>query len=242
MPYRTLTTEQVADYLHVSPADVANLVHHREIPFERQGGRVVFRKRELDEWASRRILGLAGKRLESYHEGSSRGVTRKLDAAAAIVTDLLPAAFIEPDLRAKTRAAVIRDIAALAGRTGLVADAAELAASLREREELFSTAMPGGFALLHPREHDPYMFERSFAMLARTPQPVPFGAADGGETRIFFLVCCQEDRLHLHLLARLSMMCAQTELLAYLRAATTTDEMAAALADAEAEILRTLKP
>jgi mannitol/fructose-specific phosphotransferase system IIA component (Ntr-type) len=69
---------------------------------------------------------------------------------------------------------------------------------------------------------------------------VPFGAADGGETRLFFLVCCQEDRLHLHLLARLSLMCARTELLAYLRAATTADEMAAALAEAEDEILKTL--
>ncbi len=241
MPYRVLTTEQLADYLHVAAADIETLVLRREIPFERQGSRILFRRQEIDEWASRRLLGLSGKRLETYHQDSSAGVRKQLDTAAAIVTELLPAGFIEPALNAKTRASVIRDTAALAERTGLVTDAAELAAGLRDRENLCSTAMPGGFALLHPRQHDPYMFERSFVMLVRTPQPLPFGAPDGGETRLFFLVCCQEDRLHLHVLARLSMMCAQTELLAYLRAATTRDEMAEAVAEAEQKVLQTLK-
>jgi excisionase family DNA binding protein len=241
MPYRVLTAEQVADYLHVKVEDVEALVHQREIPFERQGRRVVFRRQEVDAWASRRILGLSGKKLEHYHQGSTRRVGANLEAAAAVIGELLPVRFIQPALPAKTRAAVIRDVAALAGETGLVTAAGELADSLREREDLFSTAMPGGFALLHPRQHDPYMFERSFVMLARTPRPVPFGAPDGGETRLFFLICCQEDRLHLHVLARLSMMCAQTELLDYLRAASTAAEMGEALADAEALVLRTVR-
>ena len=241
MPYRVMTIEQVAEYLHVTAASIEELVHHREIPFERQGNRVVFRNVEIDVWASQRILGFSGKRLQNYHRNSSEGM-RKSAAADIRLTELLPAQFIHPDLHAKTRAAVIRDLAALAGKTGLVTDAAELAVSLREREDLFSTAMPGGFALVHPRQHDPYMFERSFIMLVRTPRPLPFGAPDGGETGIFFLICCQDDRLHLHVLARLSMMCAQTELLTYLRAASTATEMAEALADAEMEVVKALNP
>ena len=241
MPYRVMTIGQVAEYLHVTAASIEELVHHREIPFERQGNRVLFRKLEVDGWASQRILGFSGKRLQNYHQNSSAGMQKNSPAAASL-TDLLPVKFIQPELCAKTRAAVIRDLAALAGHTGLVTDAAGLAVGLREREDLFSTAMPGGFALVHPRQHDQYMFERSFVMLARTPRPVPFGAQDGGETGIFFLICCQDDRLHLHVLARLSMMCAQTELLAYLRAASTAAEMAEAIADAEAEVVKALKP
>ncbi len=82
MPHRVLTIEQVAGFLHVAVADVEALVHHREIPFERQGRRIVFRKAEIDEWASRRILGLAGKKLENYHQDSSRGMTRQFDTAS----------------------------------------------------------------------------------------------------------------------------------------------------------------
>ena len=239
MPYRVMTVEQVAEYLHVATANIEELVHHREIPYERQGSRVLFRKVEVDAWASQRILGFSGKRLQNYHRNSSAGM-KKNAATDAKLTDLLPRQFIQPNLPAKTRAAVIRDLAVLAGQTGLVTDATALAVSLREREDLFSTALPGGFALVHPRQHAPYMFERSFVMLARTPRPVPFGAQDGGETGIFFLICCQDDRLHLHVLARLSMICAQTELLAYLRAASTASEMAEAIAETEDAVVQAL--
>ena len=130
---------------------------------------------------------------------------------------------------------------ALAERTGLLTTtAAELLAALQEREALCPTALPGGLALLHPRNHDPYMFSDSFLVFGRTTHPMPFGALDGMGTDLFFLVCCQDDRIHLHVLARLFMMCSQTPLLPNLRSATDRDDMLAAILAAEAEVIRQL--
>ncbi len=130
---------------------------------------------------------------------------------------------------------------AQAERTGLLtATAAELLAALKEREALCPTALPGGLALLHPRNHDPFMFSDSFLVLGRTARPIPFGALDGMGTDLFFLACCQDDRIHLHVLARLCMMCSQTGLLSSLRSAADHDEMLAVLLVAEDEIIRQL--
>jgi mannitol/fructose-specific phosphotransferase system IIA component (Ntr-type) len=128
----------------------------------------------------------------------------------------------------------------LAERTDLVSDPTDLLRMIEERERLCSTALPEGYALIHPRHHDPYMFAESFAVFGRAVQGIHFGAPDGTPTDLFFIVCCQDDRLHLHTLARLCTMCMQTGLLFALRQAETADQMLLALCQAEEEIIRRL--
>src|SRR5512140_3217878 len=84
MPYRTFDLTEAARYLHLKREDVERLVKNHDIPFERQGGRPVFRKVRIDEWASQRILGLEGRRLADYHQQSSQGVRHQLDSEALI--------------------------------------------------------------------------------------------------------------------------------------------------------------
>jgi PTS system nitrogen regulatory IIA component len=163
-------------------------------------------------------------------------VQHRTEREAAIVSDLVREEFIDAHLASRTKSALIRDMAALAGKTGLVVDPADLLASLIERENLCSTALGGGFALLHPRHHEPYMFADSFVVLAKVGHALPFGAPDGGQTDLFFLACCQDDRIHLHVLARLCLLCTRTELLERLRQADDAATMMAELRTAEAQV------
>jgi mannitol/fructose-specific phosphotransferase system IIA component len=112
-----------------------------------------------------------------------------------------------------------------------------LLAGVEERENLCSTALSGGVALLHPPQHDPHMFEDTFVVMGRTPNAIPFGGPDGQTTRIFFLVCSQEDRIHLHLLARLGMICYLTDALLQLNEAEDSRSMYKILLDCEAEVI-----
>ena len=106
----------------------------------------------------------------------------------------------------------------LAGSTGLVADPQDLLRSIDERERLCSTALAGGIALLHPRNHEPYMFDDSFVVLGdERSSRFHFGSPDGAMTDLFFLICCQDDRIHLHALTRLCMMCHYSSVLLELR-------------------------
>ena len=239
MPHRVFNIKEVAAYLHLSTTYVQELVRTREIPHEKQGDRLTFRKKEIEGWASRRILQLPEKRLTAYHSGSSAR-TSETHPHGRLIPHMLAATRINPELTSKTRTSVIRDMAALADTTGLVSDLKELIESLEEREKLCSTAMPNRFALLHPRHHDPYMFSESFIVLGRSIQAVHFGALDGLATNLFFLVCCQDDRIHLHTLARLCAMCQQTPLLDTLLRADTASDMFEALLRAEQDIVARL--
>ncbi len=236
MPFQLLDLEEVANYLHLTPADIEQRVKHREIPFERRGDRVVFRKRDIDAWASQRILGLPGQRLVDYHEQSTRH-TRKILPQETILPEMLQSGAIASAMTSKTKASVLRDLVALADKTGNLGDPKTLLASLEAREELCSTAVPGGFALPHPRSHDPYLFETSFLVVGRPVQEIHFGAPDGEPTHLFFLICCQNDQLHLHTLARLCLIAQKTRLLDQLRAAPDAEAMRNSLIVAEQEIL-----
>ena len=239
MPHRTFNLDEAAAYLHLDRTELERLVSRDEIPFEKQGDRVVFRKARLDAWGSQRILGLSGSKLESYHRKSSVA-SRSLTAQGALIPALLTVERIDAALPSRTKPSVLRATVALADRTGLVSDPAELLAALEQREELCSTALPGGFALLHPRQHEPYMFIDSFAVLGRTVQGIHAGADDGEPTDLFFLVCCQEDRIHLHVLARLCTMAQSTRVLQGLREAGDAAAMLAVLVAAEEEVVKHL--
>ncbi len=236
MPFRLLDLDGVANYLHLTPADIERRVKNREIPFEKRGDRIVFRMRDIDAWASQRILGLSGQRLADYHEETTR-FTRKILPHATMLPEMLQSGTIAPAMTSKTRASVLRDLVALAEKTGNLGDPKNLLASLEAREELCSTAVPGGFALPHPRSHEPYLFETSFIVVGRPVQEIHFGAPDGQPTRLFFLVCCQNDRLHLHTLARLCLLALKTGLLDQLREAPDAETMRSSIIAAEQEVL-----
>ena len=237
MPHRTFDIEEVARYLHLSRADIERLVKNRDVPFERHGKRLVFQKIEIDAWASQRILGLQGSRLADYHDKSSQA-TRDYLPHEAIFPEMLQPEFIQPAMPAKTKASVMREMAALAGKTRRVCDPAGLLSSLEAREALCSTGLPGGMALLHCRSPESYLFDSPFIVLGRTVQEIPFGAPDGQPTRLFFLVCCPDDRLHLHTLARLCLVAQKTDLLLQLGEARDSPAIYCAIIAAEEEVLK----
>ncbi len=232
-------TDEVAQYMHKPRSDIGRLVRNREIPFETRGDHVVFRQRDIDGWASQRILGLNASRLAEYHRKSSAR-TRQALPHEALLPGLIRADTIVPAMTAKTKASILRDLAAVADRTGLVCDRAELVASLLAREELCATAGPGGVAFPHPQQ--PYLPQASFLVFGRTIQPIHFGAPDAQPTDLFFRLCCLEGKRHQHALARLCLMAKMTDLLARLRIAPDVAALHESLLTAEHTVMGNLNP
>jgi len=239
MPYTEFSLEAVAEYLHVAKADVEQLVRRDEIPHEHLGDRIVFRKKEVDAWASQRILQFSKSGLSDYHKKTSAKY-HDLSATHAIIPELIRAEFIAPNLASKTKSSLLRAMTEVADATGLLIYKDDLLDSLLEREQMCSTALAGGIALLHPRNHDPYMFEDSFVCIGRTVHPIPFGSPDGRTTDLFILACCQDDRIHLHVLARLCMVFYHTSVLLELREAESAEPMLEALVRAEVDVTKRL--
>ena len=240
MSYQILSLEAVAEYLHLTREDIVQRAKRNEIPHEKRGRRIVFSKEAIDLWASQRLLRLPDQRLTEYHKKSTRG-TREILPRETLLPEMIRADFIAPAMPAKTKSSVLHGLVALAERTGRLVNPQDLVASLEAREALCSTGMPGGFALPHPRVPDPYLFESSFIVLGRTLQDIYFGAPDGQPTHLFFLICCQDDRLHLHTLARICLIAQKTAILDQLRQAPEAALMHACLLAAEEEALANTK-
>jgi PTS system nitrogen regulatory IIA component len=236
VPFRVFSLAEAAEHLHLPEETVAELAKNGEIPCERQGGRLVFRHNAIDEWASKRVLGFSEEKLSDFHRRSTAKY-HDLSSEAAIVPALLKPEWIAPALTCRTKSSVLREMVALADRTGLLCYRDELLDSLVDREKLCSTALSGGLALLHPRNHEPYMFEDSFVVLGKSIGQVPFGSPDGTTSDVFFLICCQDDRIHLHVLARLCMMCHQTSLLLELRGTNNPDDLHRLLVSSEEQVI-----
>lgn len=239
MPHRIMNIKEIATYLHLAVADVELLVKQKEIPFQKQGDRLTFRSADIDAWASQRILKFSAPNLANYHSKTSAKV-KEFAQEVALMPQLVTRTRLNNALPAKTRSSTIRTMVAMAVATDLVSDGPELLTLIEERERLCSTALPGGWAVLHPRHHDPYMFAESFLVVGRTVQPIHFGAQDGLPTDVFFLLCCQDDRLHLHTIARLCTLCMETALLGTLRRAQSEQDMMDAILESEQEIIHRL--
>lgn len=237
MPHRYFELEEAASYLHIRPEDLERLLKNSEVPHEKRGHKVLFRRVELDSWASQRILGLPESRLNEYHRRAS------VDSdSGSIFAERITLNHIDPALPAKTKSSVLREMVKLANRTGKVTNPEDLLAGLEAREELCSTGLPGGVALLHTRNHDPYLFSEPLVVLGRTVQNIPFGAPDGQGTRLFFLLGCVEDRMHLRTMARLCVMAQRPGFLLDLVDAPDAESMLKILLDTEAEVLKNLVP
>jgi PTS system nitrogen regulatory IIA component len=239
MSHLVFTLEELSEYLHLEVDDIRLLVKRNEIPFERIGMGLRFRRQEIDRWASQRLLGMEPDAVHQFHRQSS-AKQHDLSSRHALLPELMFPNFIEPELQGKTRAKIIRNMVDLADSTGMVWDRDGLLSGVEERENLCSTALSGGVALLHPPQHEPYMFEDTFVVYGRTPAPVLFGGPDGRLTQHFFLLCTQDDKIHLHLLARLSMICHRTDVLFALTEASGKGHMLDLLIAAEEEIIQTV--
>jgi PTS system nitrogen regulatory IIA component len=218
MPYRNMTLAELARHIGMDAREARRLADRGVLPGHLIGGEWRFNRTQMLEWFQREMHTLDERHLRNLERAMSGG------PAAPGFSTLLPPEAVDMSLRARSKASVLRELVALAERSGLVYDRGAIVAALEEREELCSTGLAGGFAFPHPRRPLPYALSESLLCLARVPGGVPFGAPDGRLTDLFVLVCAQEEREHLKTLARLSLMFHRADLAARLRDAESNDE------------------
>ncbi|GAA5121085.1 PTS sugar transporter subunit IIA [Luteolibacter yonseiensis] len=229
---------QLSSYLGWSPRFIEGLVRGEHLPGLEVQGQCVFRRDDVVDWLEQKIQTLDTARvteLEAKMESSLLADGTFRTTRTDRLTSRLPLKGIALDVPAANKTEVLHAIATTAEATGLLFDREHLLTSLVDRESLCSTAMPGGVALCHPRRPIPSIIERQFLCLVRTSAPVDFGAEDQEGTSLFFLLATPDDRSHLHGLARLARIL-QGGTLDALKAAATSEDILAALAEAESRI------
>jgi nitrogen PTS system EIIA component len=229
--------DRLAAYLHMMPAALVKLAERGKLPGRRVGGEWRFSAPEIHHWLEDRI-GLSDDDALVQVEGAlDRAAGTAADDEISIAELLKPEA-IEIPLDARTRSSVIVKMTELAARTHLLWEPEKVAEAVRAREEMHSTALDNGVALLHPRRPMPAVLAEAVLALGITPGGIPFGTG-GSLTDIFFLICSTSDHEHLRILARLSRVINDQDFLAAMRIANDAKTLHRLVRDREDVIRNT---
>lgn len=210
--------ESLAKYLHLTPERVRKMAEREQLPGQRVAGEWRFPKTEIFHWFEQRI-GLADepevKRFEEVLQAQHTAVT----GDALSINRLMPSDLIWLDCPCRSKPSLIREFCQRVAELGYVWDAEKMAMAIQAREQLHSTALENGVALLHPRRPQADNLNEPFLALARTPSGIPFDGPRGILTDLFFLIASDSEAFHLQLLARVTRILSQPEVIDRLRAA-----------------------
>lgn len=199
-----MTVRQLASYLSVNERTVLKLITEGQLPGVKVGNQWRFRKAMIDTWLDDQMLGVT-PRYVKLDEPSSAG-RRMLE-----LTSCFQPEHIVTELVAKTKTAVVEELAAKAWHLGLVRDKTWFVGALIERENIMPSAPGNGIAFLHTARRNPDQIVRPFMVLGRSLGGVDFDALDGNLTHLFFVLGLKYDELHLPWLHKLSSMLARPE-------------------------------
>ncbi len=233
MTHSNLNMAQLCRYLHLPESRGKKLVDKGTNPGRRVNGEWVFARDEVNRWLEQRIGESDDAELADVETALQRN--ESFDGPVQI-SKLIPEGGIALPLHARTRDSAIRSMVALGMETGLLWDPDALTQAVKQREELHSTALDNGVALLHPRRPMSNIMEDAFIVLGILPSGIPFGGGFDNKTDIFFLICSQDDRGHLRTLARLSRILTWPNFLDRLREAGDAAEIRTLIAEVETEI------
>ncbi len=189
-------------YLHQDPVKVRRMAERGKIPGRRVGGQWRFSRGEIHHWLEQILLGsdqAEATRIETVLDRH----TLAEDVSEYTLEVLVPIEAMAVPLAARTKNSVINAMSDVAADTGWLWDPDGMSVAVKEREELYPTAMDGGLALMHPRRPLASMLGRPFVAFGRTSRGIPYGAPGGGLTDLFFLIMSTDDAGHLRTLARL---------------------------------------
>jgi PTS system nitrogen regulatory IIA component len=224
--------EQLARYLQRDAREVARWASRGYLPGHKVSGVWRFARAEINHWIENQMHAYTEQELAALEQGGQRNPEQE-----PLVSALLAPECMAIPLNASTRASALKELVKLAEKSWQVYDPDAILEAIRQREEMGSTALESGVALVHPRRPLPAALGESVLAYGRTRSGIPFGEPRGTLTDIFFLVCCRDDRTHLRVLARLSRLFLRPGFIDELRAAETVEETWELLEAAERDLV-----
>lgn len=214
-----LKIKDVAELLNVSEKTIRRWLGEGKIPAYRLHHQYRFSRVEIENWMVRRRLkseenaSFTPKQSQLPKEKENPAVRRGIYQFNLYRAIHYGGVFT--DVKGKTKEELIRNtMDVVAERLGLDADlVSEL---LLDREKLMPTALSNGVAVPHTRD---FLLNFPFDMivLVYPEEPIEYGALDGQPVHSLFFLFSMSDKTHLHLLAKLAYLSADSQALEMLK-------------------------
>lgn len=198
-----LTLKELANYLRVNERTIQRMLKTGQIQGVKIGGQWRFNGSQIDRifFPDKQSNPDPVPLSELIHSHLAIPLSRMLREDRIIL-----------DIRADSVATAVDALTEPFARKTLLLDTQDLRHRLLQREELLSTGIGNGIAIPHPRDPIPTLREPSVIVIGRSVPGVPYNALDGKPVHLFFLLCCQNIELHLHMMGRLAQLLREKEL------------------------------
>jgi excisionase family DNA binding protein len=211
MAKKFLTRTEAAKKLKVSEKVIQEMINTKVFETKQVGKNVKIDEDSLNEW------------LENLNEDDE-----KLLALRRVIChfeEYMRPENIFLDFSAENKYDAIRILSEKAKDLKLVRDARWLYEVVVAREELISTAIGNGVALLHPRHLHPSKIKAPSILFGRSSEPVDFDAPDNKPVNIFFMLLLHNDKQHLFSLSYISKLIMNSEILEKFNSAASVEEI-----------------
>ena len=150
------------------------------------------------------------------------------------ISDLLIKDRINLDVKSTDKVNIIKELARLHEKTGVLNDYDGYVKALMAREEQSSTGIGEGIAIPHAKTE--FVKEPALAM-GRKPEGIDYDSLDGEPATLFFMIAAPDgaNNTHIETLARLSQLLLDDDFKEALENAKTADEVLEIINKAEAE-------
>lgn len=229
---RTYTIEELSSFLKRPIREIQKLAEKEILKGTKNRGQWKFALPDIVLWIEKEMTQSEVSQTIQLENVVTNEAEEQSDV---VLHNLLDIGSIDVTFAAKTKPSVIREIVKLGTNVGKLWDPETMSNALREREEMASTALEEGVAIMHPRRPHPNIIAEDFIALAITPTPIPFGGTRK-TTDVFFLLCCQTDVSYLRTLGKLARVLKKPGFLDTLRECTDSSSVLELIEQTEREL------
>ncbi len=206
-----LTLRQAANFLKVNDSVIREMIKSKVFKAIKRGNTYQIDKAEVDEW----LANLNDREIEQL--ALKRSVCR--------FSDYFKPKYIHLEFEADNKYEAIAEMSKCAKNLKIVKDHRWLYQVVVAREELVSTAIGKGVALLHPRHLHPSKIKKPSIIFGRSKNDIEFDALDNQPVNLFFMLLLHNDIQHLFSISYISKLIMNDEILNTLRTAKTHAEI-----------------
>ncbi|NLK49567.1 MAG: PTS transporter subunit EIIA [Candidatus Cloacimonetes bacterium] len=199
MAKKYLSRVETAKKLKVSEKVIQEMINSKVFETKMVGKTLKIDEDSLNEW------------LENLNENEEKMLALK--RVICHFEEYMRVENIFIDFTAENKYDAIRILSEKAKELKLVRDARWLYEVVVAREELISTAIGKGVALLHPRHLHPSKIKTPSILFGRSTEGVDFDAPDNKPVNIFFMLLLHNDKQHLFSLSYISKLIMHPDIL-----------------------------
>jgi len=219
-----MTLAELANYLKVAEKTVVRMARDGKIPGTKVASQWRFMRSMVDQWLESRMQPVSTTNLFELLKMAPEVVpVSRLVSSELMIFDIKPGSVSE----------VLEQLTAPLESHNLVDDSKAYLQMLIERENLHSTAIAPYVAIPHARSPTSSTLKSSALIVGICPEGTEFGATDKKLTKVFILICSEDDMVHLRLLAKISKLLSKPKVIDRLVKCRTSDQVIALLSETE---------